>query len=65
MRASTLIEELRRAEKLVVDKINASMPKDSVPDRVAIPILNRLERQQGEAERAFCSVREWLQTISD
>lgn len=44
---------LTQAQQEVVDSINADMPADSVPDRIAIPILNRLEREQHEAELAF------------
>lgn len=44
---------LTRAQQEVVDNINAEMPADSVPDRIAIPILNRLEREQSECDAAF------------
>lgn len=53
---------LRQAQQEVVDQINADMPADSVPDRIAIPILNRLEREQSEADLAFetvCNLIQW------
>jgi hypothetical protein len=51
-----LLRLLAIAEQEAVAAVNAQMPADSVPDRIAIPILNRLESEQAEIERAFASV---------
>lgn len=57
MNAHSLITQLDTAEKAIVDRINRRMPADTVPDHIAIPQLNRLEHEQGEAEKAFAEVR--------
>lgn len=53
-----LLSALEQAEKLAIDRINLAMPDDSVPDRMAIPILNKLEEKQLGIEEAFALVRD-------
>ena len=57
--------QLARAENALVAQINAGMPADCVPDRVAIPMLNRLEAKQLEVEDAFATVRGYLNLLSE
>ena len=52
-----LLKLLDAAEGEIVDAINSRAPADSVPDRIAIPILNRLEREEIETRDAFATVR--------
>lgn len=60
---SELIENLRKAEESVVESINRRMPSDSVPDNIAIPVLNRLELEQLNAEHAFSAVLRLLENL--
>lgn len=59
--SKTLHRLLTQAQREAVDKINADMPSDNVPDRIAIPILNRLERRQEECDKAFNTVFDLIQ----
>lgn len=59
--SKTLHRLLMLAQQEAVDKINADMPSDNVPDRIAIPILNGLERRHAECDKAFSAVFDLIQ----
>lgn len=53
-RATKTLESLEAA---LEHKLNQKMPPDSLPDNVAIPMLNRLEARQVKLSEAFETIR--------
>ena len=57
MKNEDILELLNEAERKIGERINERMPDDSMPDRLAIPRLNRLELEQIEVEKTFDKMR--------